>query len=196
MAASGSKTLPTIGFLTITEDAETGFVGGLLVLNASGRPLEFHCTAPLKPNRAQEILYGPTLRPFVYGEQIGLTLVSKAKSEPLFLCTDVEPAMCLRQSIQTPMILVSTETRAEPPAGDAGKQRVLRFDVPPAPRSGSTSLAEFTLGVHPAAVLEQHASDQDVVRERYLPYAGRLDLREPFDRIREALDEARRGAAK
>jgi hypothetical protein len=93
MVASGVKTLPTIGFLTVVESEQWGFTGGLLILNVAGRPLEFHCTAPLKPNRAQVILYGPTLRPFLYGEQIGQTLLSKTKSETLFICTDVEPAM-------------------------------------------------------------------------------------------------------
>ena len=62
------KGVPAIGFLTVTEHAEHGLFGGYLILNVSGRPLEFHCTAPLKPSRAQEILYGPTLRPFLFGD--------------------------------------------------------------------------------------------------------------------------------
>ena len=74
MTDNGHKSLPTIGFLTVVEHQETGLTGGYLVLNTLGRPVEFHCTAPLKTNRAQEILYGPTLRPFLYGEQIGQTL--------------------------------------------------------------------------------------------------------------------------
>ena len=49
-----------------------------VLLNAAGRPLEFHCTAPIKPNRAQEILYGPTLESFLYGEQIGQTLIGQS----------------------------------------------------------------------------------------------------------------------
>ena len=58
---NGQKSLPAIGFLTVTRDLEQGLFGGYLLLNALGRPLEFHCTAPVRPNRAQEILYGPTL---------------------------------------------------------------------------------------------------------------------------------------
>ena len=42
-----------------------------MLLNLAGRPLEFHCTAPVKPNRVQQILYGPSLQPYLYGEQIG-----------------------------------------------------------------------------------------------------------------------------
>jgi hypothetical protein len=197
MAASGSKSFPTIGFFTVTEDAETGFVGGLLVLNAVGRPLEFHCTAPLKPNRAQEILYGPALRPFLYGEQIGTTLASKAKSDTLFLCTDVEPAMCLRDAIETPLLLVqsqfanpSAETGPESPPPANGET------APAINRPAYARLREFSLGLHAVAVLERHSSDRDQVQERWQPYADYLDLWEPFGRIREALFEAQRGAAK
>lgn len=198
MAASGSKTLPTIGFFTVTENAEWGYVGGLLVLNMAGRPLEFHCTAPLKPNRAQEILYGPTLRPFLYGEQIGATLAAKAKSDNLFLCTDSEPAMCLRDVISTPLVFVGSreETRPEVPV-ETGKQRTLRFDSAHATaRPAFSRLAEFALGPFTVAVLERHQSDRPLVLERWQPFDGHLDLSEPFGRIREALDEAQRGASK
>ncbi len=59
-----------------------------MLLNAAGRPLEFHCTAPVKPNRTQEILYGPMLKPYLYGEQIGQTLLAKSKLMPVVVCTD------------------------------------------------------------------------------------------------------------
>ncbi len=67
------------GFLTVVEHPQYGLFGGYLILNTAGRPLEFHCTAPIKPNRAQEILYGPTLESFLYGEQIGQTLISQGE---------------------------------------------------------------------------------------------------------------------
>ena len=71
----GPKSLLAIGFLTVTRDVEQGLFGGYLVLNFLGRPLEFHCTAPVRPNRAQEILYGPTLDPYLVGERIGQALL-------------------------------------------------------------------------------------------------------------------------
>ena len=65
MSSAPPKSAACLGFLTVVEHAELGLLGGYLLLNAAGRPLEFHCTAPVKPNRAQEILYGPTLRPYL-----------------------------------------------------------------------------------------------------------------------------------
>ena len=86
MSAGDSKSQPALGFLTVLEHEQHGLVGGYLILNLAGRPLEFHCTAPVKPNRTQEILYGLTLKPYLYGEQIGQTLLSKSKLSPVVVC--------------------------------------------------------------------------------------------------------------
>ena len=56
MSNIDAKSKPALGFLTVVEHPQYGLFGGYLVLNLAGRPLEFHCTAPIKPNRAQEIL--------------------------------------------------------------------------------------------------------------------------------------------
>ena len=87
----------------------------------AGRPLEFHCTAPIKPNRAQEILYGPTLESFLYGEQIGRTLLEQAKTEPLVVCTDCPPALAVRELVSVPVALV-----LPPESADDGHLRTFR----------------------------------------------------------------------
>ena len=52
------------GFLTAVDTPTHGLFGGYLVVDSLGRPLEFHCTAPVKVTRAQQILYAdePVLR--------------------------------------------------------------------------------------------------------------------------------------
>ncbi len=102
----GQKSLPAIGFLTVTRDVEQGLFGGYLVLNFLGRPLEFHCTAPVRPNRAQEILYGPTLDPYLYGERIGQALLEKSKVAPQLVLTDCPAVLVARLFVATPMVLV------------------------------------------------------------------------------------------
>ena len=96
------KEIETHGFLTIAGDTERGFVGGCLLLNGRGRPLEFHCTAPVRPNRAQVILFGPTLRPYVVGEQIATALIAKAKSQPNILWTDDPDVLTARDATGFP----------------------------------------------------------------------------------------------
>ncbi len=103
---SPTRPQTALGFLTVRNNEESGLIGGYLLLNEVGRPLEFHCTAPVKPNRAQQILFGPTLEPFLYGEQIGQTLLLKGSVEPLAVYTDVEAALSVRDFVSTPVALV------------------------------------------------------------------------------------------
>lgn len=216
MTAGGSKSLPSIGFLTVTEHAEHGLFGGYLILNTAARPLEFHCTAPVRPNRAQEILYGPTLKPYLYGEQIAHTLFTKARHRPLWICTDVIHVLELRSLIDIPVVqLIPEPVSAERagPTGDApgrsdgaedraantaqGPQAAqcsptLRFDA--AHRQGAGHLEYFAMGGFRVAVGRQYADDQGRVRQRWEPYAAGFDLEEPFARIRGAIEEAQRAA--
>jgi hypothetical protein len=170
MTASGPTSSPSIGFFTVQDFPELGLIGGYLVLNSTGRPLEFHCTAPVRPNRTQQILYGPTLAPYLYGEQIGQTLLGKGKSQPLFICTDVEPALAVRNFVNKPVVLLSNE------------------------KAVSNKLSSFQLGAYKAAALAGRQQDQDDIAELWREHAEELDLLEPFNRLHEAIDEAQRGA--
>ncbi|MFV1965838.1 MAG: hypothetical protein ACC628_10475 [Pirellulaceae bacterium] len=193
MSASGSKSLATIGFLTVREYSGRGLFGGYLVLNTAGRPLEFHCTAPVRPSRAQEILYGPTLQPFLYGEQIGQTLVNKAVSKPLFVCTDVEPALALRDNSKLPLVLVLEESPEDADDADhAVSETYHRLDATH-PSRAPAPLTRFTVGQNRVAVPQAHATDQDAVLRVWERPFDSLDLREPFTRIHEAIEEAQRG---
>jgi hypothetical protein len=186
-STDGTKSNAALGFLTVVEHAQYGLFGGYLVLNKAGRPLEFHCTAPIKPNRAQEILYGPTLESFLYGEQIGQTLINQAGVSPLLICTDQELALSAREYISTPMTLVlppEGEGAEAPAEGEAG--RVLRLDNAHAgPR-----LATFRLGRNRLALPERAEDDRRLIAERLADLADSFDLAEPFQRIRDAIEEA------
>jgi hypothetical protein len=158
------------------ENAEWGIVGGYLLLNAAGRPLEFHCTAPLKPTRAQQILYGATLQPFLYGEQIGQALLTKSKLTPLVVCTDSEPVLAARDFTPFPMVLVRPHEASGNSAG-----------------GGNVSPA-FALGKSQVSTAAHYSGDQQLLRDVWPTQADCLDLLEPFTRIREALEEAQRTA--
>lgn len=191
MSSSDAKSKSALGFLSVINDPDDGLFGGYLVLNLAGRPLEFHCTAPVKPNRAQQILYGPTLEPYLYGEQIGQALLAKAKLEPLAVCTDQEPVLAVREFTKAPVALVLPSATA--PAGDGSVKadaKVWRID---APHAGSTTIHAFQLGRNRLGVPETAASDEKILVERLTEAAAAFDLAEPFQRIREAIEEARRG---
>jgi hypothetical protein len=189
-----SNSKPAIGFLTVIDHPQHGLFGGYLVLNFAGRPLEFHCTAPIKPNRAQQILYGPTLDSFLYGEQIGSTLLGHAKTSPRLICTDCEPVLSLRDLIDLPVALVLPPEESQGGTGNgpaAEDKPALRVD---APHSRGPRLIIFELGRNRLAVSQQKGDDRKQLSERLGEAAAGLDLWEPFTRIREAIEEAQQAA--
>jgi len=174
----------SLGFLTVVADPQHGLCGGYLLLDRRGRPLEFHCTVPVRPNRAQEILYGPTLESFLYGEQIGQALVSKSKLAPAAIFTDQAPALAVRDFVSTPVALILE-------GDEADQSRVLRIDAAhAAPRWHC-----FSRGSNRLAVPAAHTADQSELDHRLGDLAETLDLAEPFSRIREAISEAQGGRA-
>ncbi len=193
MAASGVNSENPLGFLTVVEDQKHGLFGGYLVLNQAGRPLEFHCTAPIRPNRAQEILYGPTLRPYLYGEQIGRTLLEQGKHSAGLVLTDCEPMLDVGQFVTSPVVLVGGEDPSSSPAEPEDKPggRKWRID---AAQTAKPSLHFFAVRGQRLALRQDAKSHAEgsVVQEIEAT-AATLDLLEPFERIRAAIDEARRG---
>ena len=195
MTASAASSESLLGFLTVVEDPKHGLFGGYLVLNRAGRPLEFHCTTPIRPNRAQEILYGPTLRPYLYGEQIGRTLLEQGKNPTVAVLTDCEPALAVAEFVQTPVVLVGGKSAAADPVddrpSDSSRGTKWRLDAAQttAPHLRFFEVGGQRFGVRCAA----DPRDEDLVVQRIEAVAANLDLSEPFERIRAAIEEARRG---
>ncbi len=174
MGARGEKSVPTLGFLAVCELEGRGLVGGYLLLNTAGRPLEFHCTAPVRPSRAQEILYGPTLEPFLYGEQIGRALVEKPTAAPVAVFADHPAVLAAQAFLSAPLAVVVTVN-----------QRAF----------ASTKFHRFEFGGCSLAVPVDKESDAAALVERLTAHGVSFDLAEPFERIREAVREAHRDAS-
>lgn len=162
-----------IGFLTVVEIPEMGFVGGLLVTNQLGRPLEFQCTTPVRPNRTQEILYGPTLKPFVYAELIGRTLIDRADVAPELVLIRDQRLEDLANHIKMPVGRLLPDASDGDGAQDLGANTVI----------GCPSSAASMDSV--SKMLDSFSS--------FVPDSANLN--EPFDRILEALQETMRTAA-
>jgi hypothetical protein len=173
MTANGKQEQLRLGFLTAIELPEKGFIGGLLVTNHCGRPLEFQCTVAVRPNSTQEILYGPTLAAFILGELIGVTLVEKAGVKPQLILVDREQILELRNHISQPVALV--DSRPETENDQAARP---------------TRLGRQIIRFHPA-----HSDDEAAVSRDSRQIPADADLKEPFERVREALQETLRSGA-
>ena len=166
-----------LGYLTFVELAEHGIVGGYLLVNQFARPVEFHCSAPVCPNRTQKILYGPTLRPFLYGEQIGQTLVRQSRQKPKILLTDEALALGLRTLIDVPLALL----RQQGDTSDRSQHQdnEVPFDFDDCRLSTSRGFDR----------------DHSLITSTLRQLVCGWDVYEPLDRIREAIREAQRAAA-
>jgi hypothetical protein len=164
------------GFLSTLLAPQYGYFGGYLLLSVLGRPLEFHCTAPVRPSRAQEILYGPTLDSYLLGEQIGGTLLREAQIAPHIVLTDRAATLCLRSAVGFPVLLVAERV--------ASTATAVPSDLPLHPR--------FIAGGYELESAAGYTKDHVAASELLDALAKYVDLAEPFDRIHEAIQEAQR----
>jgi hypothetical protein len=161
----------TLGFLTILQEA-TGWLGGYLVTNGWGRPLEFRLTTAVQPNRVQAALYGPTLHEYLFADLIGKTLVEKTTAKPELIVTDTPAALSLRSRVEMPVVSLRPQLAA------LATHDVGALDHPRAAR-GLLLPALF-------------ATDRDAVVGLLERVDPAVELTEPFARIRDAISEARK----
>lgn len=163
----------TYGFLSVVEIPSAGHCGGLLIVSQIGRPIEFHCTAPVATNRAQEIMYGQTYTGFICADQIGMSLVDKTKNQPTLFLTDCADALPLSELIDSPLVLVENSNVANP------------FD--------GQGLKKFTVKDHVAFCVNAQQDQLDSIEQCVKSFTRSLPIEEPFERIRQAIEEAHAG---
>lgn len=161
MSKNGHSDQLRLGFIAAVEVEGRGHVGGLLVTNHNGRPLEFQCTTPVRPDRTQEILYGRMLRPWLLGELIGKTLMDRVAIKPDLVFTGDPDILELRNHTAAPV--ACTSQTAATPRSDLGGRR-LQFH-------------------------EAHQDDSQFVSQKIDLLPEQADLEEPLQRVNEALNE-------
>ena len=164
-----------LGFLTILHEP-SGYVGGYLVTNGWGRPLEFRLSTAVQPNRVQQILYGGTLQSYICADLIGKTLVDKTTSTAQLIVTDHEPVLDLRLCLQVPVVWLA---RPDDPLAAAML-------------SDATCVRSASRGRGPLLCHPRFRDDAPAVRRLLDHLDPSFDLAEPFGRIREAIGEARK----
>jgi hypothetical protein len=120
--------------------------------------------------------------------------MERVGATPDLVFTDVQPALSLRQLTSVPVVFVPPTSPSETSDSDSDRwSRVDRKHQGPA-SPGSPRLHNFAIGGVPLAVPETHREDESRVVSQWQSHAEDFDLTEPFGRIREAIEEARRTA--
>ena len=169
----------SLGYVLSLSVAEDVFMGGAMVTDVNGLPLEFRYTEPVRATRLQRILYGDVLEKYIHGDVIAGNLIGRLEQKPdLFVVT--EPA------------LLDT-------VGAAGKRAILMLGarVPPLKEFGAVqdiSETEYFLQVtdsgSPVRIRLPAPGDAALRAEatRLLTEAGRtMDPTEPLARVEAAI---------
>jgi hypothetical protein len=164
-----------LGFLTILQEGG-GYLGGYLVTNCWGRPLEFRLSSAVQPNRVQQILYGNKLLPFICADLIGKTLVERTATSSQIILTDHESVLDLRLLQETPVVVLLA------PHSDPA-----RNEMTSGPGSDQGTAGRGPILCHPGFPDDLPAAQALLER-----LDNTMDLSEPFARIREAIAEARK----
>ncbi|XZE52429.1 hypothetical protein SH139x_004122 [Planctomycetaceae bacterium SH139] len=196
MKSTSAESKPAIGFYTVEYSEALGWTGGYLILNAGGRPLEFHCTLPVRPTRSHEILYGASLTTYLIGDAIGKALFERARVRPQLICADQVEAVGLGDTLDVPLALLPRKAARDggdgSSAGNAANDSAVVWRNRQATQQHAASWVELRGNgqtYYCSPTRHQQATEA-------LPlFADLSDWQEPFGRIREAIREAQQGAA-
>jgi hypothetical protein len=168
-----------LGFLTVLRDT-SGYLGGYLVTNQWGRPLEFRLSTAVQPNRVQQILYAGTMEPYLCADLIGKTLLDKTAVPVQLLLTDTQAVLDLRLRVEMPVLWLAPAGESESPTA---------HDQPGVSASAIAPVPSNRAMIH---CHTRFPEDAAAIREILDRLTGVVDLAEPFARIREAIGEARK----
>jgi len=172
-----SDSQATVAFLGYREfDDGEAYRGAILVTDEWSKPLEFRCTAPVRPTQLQRTLYGKSLLPHVLTELIGAPLISSVREKPQIILIDDEAYFEVRHKISAPVIRVARQSGVKARQDDQTKSKSLLL------QSASGKFAQVELEAH-----WKFAGDLDSAGERLRDLFGRWDLNEPFQRLAEGL---------
>lgn len=172
-----SEALHHLAFV-ILADVEDGVLrGGILVTDAYGKPVEFRCTSPIRPNAVQRALYGGTLMPHIAVELVGVPLVQAVQVSPDVVLVQQEEFLPLRERCDRPLLLARRQGKDMQLSEEDGKTQ-------------PEELLSSPSGKFTPVVVTCHwdfADDIAQCKEGLGWTFANCDLVEPFERVKTAL---------
>lgn len=164
------------GFLVIEADEAGTYLGGLMVTDTSGLPVDFRFTDPITPTRLQRALYGRVLDRYLRSEVVLRTLMDALGQPPSLLLVD-DPSL-LDEPIDLCPVAFLGRSKSDP-IGDIGAQ---------SGQGANSFLLQLSDPGHPMRVTLPAGADYgSMVTETLLALAERMDVLEPTERVRDAL---------
>jgi len=153
-----------IAFVDVTLFSDGSIRGGIMTTDIETRPYEFRVTSPINPTQVQKILYGTSLKDYVYGELICAPLVKATKEKLSVVLTKDPHILAMRPLVSVPIILIQDDYKQ---AGEGIKP--------------------VSFSAH-----KNFKSELSYAQSILVPIAQNHDLIEPFERLILALKEINR----
>lgn len=164
--------------LVHADESRSAYVGGVMVTDAYGLPLEFRYTQPIRPTRLQKVLYGGAMDGYIRRDVIGARLLKDLEHKPTALVVREEPLVPLGLASAFPVLQVF-QTNLEP-LGPAGTQREV---------DASSLLVQLVEAGGPVriTVAKDDKTLLSAARDVLLNASATMDACEPLERVQEAI---------
>lgn len=113
-----------LGYLMVSSPLANVYIGGLMVVDGRGLPIEFRYTEPIQPTRIQQILYGSVLTRYIKTEVILESLIKSLESHPDLILVNDESFLVKEVSIKDLEMVRVTETKSSPLKALGGFERI------------------------------------------------------------------------
>ena len=111
----------SIGYVLSLSVAEQVYMGGAMVTDAAGLPLEFRYTEPVRATKLQRVLYGDVLEKYIHGDVIAANLIGRLEQKPeIFLVADAALLPMLQAAGKKSAALVAVHV---PPLKEYGAEQ-------------------------------------------------------------------------
>ena len=169
-----------IGYFKIYSENKK-FVGGIMVADERGIPVEFKYTEPVEPTKIQEVLYGDVLEKYLREEVIMANLVGKLENKPeLYIVNDAKNIYL--QEIVKEDVAVIRKTQVSP----MKELKSYKFI------KDNEAVVQIKEGENPVVVMVQKENKDEIVK-KIADIGQNTDLIEPLNRVEEALELICRG---
>ncbi len=101
-----------LAFIDIAVFSDSSIRGAILTTDTNTRPFEFRITSPIKPTHMQEVLYGASLKGYVYGELICAPLVQATKEKLSLVVVKDESLLTMRPHIQCAVTCINLSDKS------------------------------------------------------------------------------------
>lgn len=196
-----------LAYLLVASPLPNVFIGGLMVTDRFGLPLEFRYTEPIQPSKIQQVLYGQVLNSYIKKEVILETLLKNIEISFKALLVEDDALLEIRGKSYAIGRLALTKS---PPIGEAGKRQDLgpgelllqataesnpiRLTLPEtiqntsSPISSATPASQTKSGEGDVIASEEARPAKPDLAALLMDAAQTMDIVEPLRRIEKALD--------